>query len=721
MPLTPDSKNIINGLTVYTYNLVEHNPNKIDMPKGKRKKTVAITIHNTEWINVASNTTPAEQYVRATQNGAMRSTRVNYYVDDVCAWQCMPDDYVNWSCADGTVNPNSGNNTSLAIEVIGKSKEAEANVIKLAAFLLKKYNLTVENGLRTHTYWLNVKDGKRGSIDSLNVLHNPYKNCLPIDSTELLTPNGWMSLKDIKVGQKIAQYDKGEISFVECQAVVDPYEETVVKSRYFEATKNHRMYGAKYSNLKKYQEVSWGDILASSTVYRIPTSGSLKIEEYLPLSDEQLLLLAWIQGDGYYMKDKSNNNCIGIEFHLKKQRKIDRIKFILDEMQIEYRENWCQDGSVHIRIYDTSLYDWAEQWLSNKKFTFKMLNMSQEQFEIFMNELYIIDGHKNERQQMYTSAQIENLDFIQALCTTHKTRSSLCTLGSSKKYIGEQPVCLNVLKTNASFCSKGEQEERKTMVSCVSVPSSYIVVRQNNHVFITGNCPAYILPHWSEFKAEVIKAYNALADNAAATQPEKKPTEPKTPSAEPHYYRIRKSWDDPKSQIGAFTTLDNAIKKWQEGYFVYDWEGNVVYPVEEEKQPEIIYCAYATNKWNSDIINYNDKNSLGFAGVQGYPMNGLAIKTDVGKISYRVHIKNGGWLSWITKFDKNDWYRGCAGYKTQQIDGVQISLESEEYDVKYRVSARGQDYYQWKTGGTDYAGRLGYPIDRIQIGLVKRQ
>lgn len=410
MPLTPDSKNIINGLTVYTYNLVEHNPNKIDMPKGKRKKTVAITIHNTEWINVASNTTPAEQYVRATQNGAMKSTRVNYYVDNVCAWQCMPDDYVNWSCADGTSNPNSGNNTSLAIEVIGKSKEAEANVIKLAAFLLKKYNLTVENGLRTHTYWLNVKDGKKGAINSLNVLHNPYKDC-----------------------------------------------------------------------------------------------------------------------------------------------------------------------------------------------------------------------------------------------------------------------------------------------------------------------PAYILPHWSEFKAEVIKAYNALTDNTPAAQPTPKPTEPKTPSAEPHYYRIRKSWDDPKSQIGAFTTLDNAIKKWQEGYFIYDWEGNVVYPVEEEKQPEIIYCAYATNKWNSDIINYNDKNSLGFAGIQGYPMNGLAIKTDVGKISYRVHIKNGGWLSWITKFDKNDWYRGCAGYKTQQIDGVQISLESEEYNVKYRVSARGQDYYQWKIGGTDYAGRLGYPIDRIQIGLIKKQ
>jgi N-acetylmuramoyl-L-alanine amidase CwlA len=107
----------------------------------------------------------------------MRDVRVHYYVDDICAWQCLPDDYVNWSCADGCANPNSGNNTSVAIEVIGNSGKAEANAVKLVAYLLNKYNLYVTNGLRTHTYWLNVKDGKTGTIDYLNTAHNSYKNC----------------------------------------------------------------------------------------------------------------------------------------------------------------------------------------------------------------------------------------------------------------------------------------------------------------------------------------------------------------------------------------------------------------------------------------------------------------------------------------------------------------------------------------------------------------
>ena len=47
------------------------------------------------------------------------------------------------------------------------------------------------------------------------------------------------------------------------------------------------------------------------------------------------------------------------------------------------------------------------------------------------------------------------------------------------------------------------------------------------------------------------------------------------------YYRVRKSWDDPSSQIGAYTVLENAIKKADEnpGYYVFDENGKAVYPV----------------------------------------------------------------------------------------------------------------------------------------------
>lgn len=42
-------------------------------------------------------------------------------------------------------------------------------------------------------------------------------------------------------------------------------------------------------------------------------------------------------------------------------------------------------------------------------------------------------------------------------------------------------------------------------------------------------------------------------------------------------YRVRKSWDDAKSQLGAYASFDNAKKSCPSGYNVYDWNGNVVY------------------------------------------------------------------------------------------------------------------------------------------------
>ena len=44
-------------------------------------------------------------------------------------------------------------------------------------------------------------------------------------------------------------------------------------------------------------------------------------------------------------------------------------------------------------------------------------------------------------------------------------------------------------------------------------------------------------------------------------------------------YRVRKSWDNVASQLGAFSSLENAKAACKTGYSVFDENGNVVYPV----------------------------------------------------------------------------------------------------------------------------------------------
>ena len=178
--LKPDKTTTLGGVTVNEYLLTKHNPNRIDMPYASMDgKIIGVTIHNTDWISTASVTTPAEQYTRATVNGNMNDVRVHYYVDNTCAWQNLPLTLSGWHAADGSGN---GNRRTIAIECIMSSayndrdKKSEDNAAKLAAALLKKYNLSIDH-LYTHTHWLNVRDGKSGGVDYLNTAKNTYKMC----------------------------------------------------------------------------------------------------------------------------------------------------------------------------------------------------------------------------------------------------------------------------------------------------------------------------------------------------------------------------------------------------------------------------------------------------------------------------------------------------------------------------------------------------------------
>lgn len=48
-------------------------------------------------------------------------------------------------------------------------------------------------------------------------------------------------------------------------------------------------------------------------------------------------------------------------------------------------------------------------------------------------------------------------------------------------------------------------------------------------------------------------------------------------AAEEKWYRVRRTWSDEKSQLGAYTNLDNAKANCPGGYSVFDWSGKAVY------------------------------------------------------------------------------------------------------------------------------------------------
>lgn len=72
-------------------------------------------------------------------------------------------------------------------------------------------------------------------------------------------------------------------------------------------------------------------------------------------------------------------------------------------------------------------------------------------------------------------------------------------------------------------------------------------------------------------------------------------------------YRVRKSWSDAKSQIGAYKVLANAKKKADEksGYKVFDASGNVVYPAAAKPAPALAPTKDTSYKVQVSIPNLN--------------------------------------------------------------------------------------------------------------------
>lgn len=142
-----------------------------------------------------------------------------------------------------------------------------------------------------------------------------------------------------------------------------------------------------------------------------------------------------------------------------------------------------------------------------------------------------------------------------------------------------------------------------------------------------------------------------------------------------------------------------------------------------ESLPDVFYRVKTKAVgWLPQIKNLED-----YAGIPGQAVTGFMVKASKGSIKYRAHIKGGSWLPWVTGYNVKDAVNGFAG-DFREIDAIQIYYVSpggEKHKVKYRVSPKNGNYYDWqtnveKTNGQDgYAGAFGRSVDRIQIVLIK--
>lgn len=499
-----------------------------------------IVIHYTACTNVS-----AKDMCKAMRNNKKASS--HFYIDenDICS--AVPLNYIAWHVGDGKCkqpDPNKkmslqelskykckdwrydlaasnhlkwqsnnddflGNSQSIGVDICVKKKSTKTkkatdldwyfdehaidNTAKLVAYLMKKYSIDIDHVI-TH-------------CDATGKL------CLPIENTEIMTPDGFVKLSDISVGDLVYQYnpDTKLVEITKVISKVEPYIANVCKNRDFEATLNHRMIVE--SDRKHIHECQFSDLLGKKYYYITSCDNN---NQDCNITDDQIRLLVQIQGDGHFEykctdRKKQHKKLYYMSFHLKKERKILNLRQLLNRMNLQYSESIRRDGTVYFRIKIDDIKNLTDEWLINKCFSNKFLSLSKRQFEIFLDELWKVDACITTNKLLYSTTQKQNLDVVQTLCAMNNIRTHF--------YMQRNVYMLSIVNRRHSS-SVNNYSFNEKIVSCIEVPSSYIIIRQNGSTFITGNCPqpfAYPFNEgdklWNEFKNKV-SFYLTLSINA---------------------------------------------------------------------------------------------------------------------------------------------------------------------------------------------------------------
>lgn len=177
---------------------------------------------------------------------------------------------------------------------------------------------------------------------------------------------------------------------------------------------------------------------------------------------------------------------------------------------------------------------------------------------------------------------------------------------------------------------------------------------------------------------------------------------------------------------GKIIAIVSGQAKYQLDSGVFCNDGDIIgLYTEPQKNPtvqNVYYKVYAGGRWYSEVKNLDD-----YAGDAIHAIKGIAVKTDIGSVKYRVHTRNGHWYPYVTGYNIQDGNNGYAGDLVNDIDMVEIYYTTPAGYVtrkaKYRVAPVGKNYYSWQldnetgNGMDGYAGAAGVQLGKLQIVL----
>ena len=360
------------------------------------------------------------------------------------------------------------------------------------------------------------KDGIKLGLDKQVCFITGGAGCVDAD-TEFFDGTGWKRIADYIMGDKVLQYeDGGKATLVSpSNYIKEPCDELWHFETKYGTNQticdNHRIIYWTAKNKKR--ECTISDIIEAQnnpysgwrgrfeTVFQYDGKG-------IDLSDAQIRLMCAIIADGSFYSNATTerdswNTC---RFHIKKERKKQRLRYLFKLNKLEWRETPSQN------IGYTDFYIVAPR--REKQYESYWYNCTNHQLQIVCDEVLHWDGsfktpnHMGVSRKSFSTTVKQTADFVQfafsacgyRVAIRVRDRVGKTKILNDKEYIRQTlEYELNVTERHfVGLNSDIRQNQNKTIPYkvptvdgykyCFTVPSGMLVLRREGQIFITGNC-----------------------------------------------------------------------------------------------------------------------------------------------------------------------------------------------------------------------------------------
>lgn len=365
------------------------------------------------------------------------------------------------------------------------------------------------------------KEGKLGAeircVVSVSMLTEGW-DCLDSE-TEILTPRGWVGRGGIEVGEEVYSLNR-ETGKLEVVPVLDYGERQVrpdecmvrIESPHLNirVTEGHEFH-LKYRNPRDGGKLSEGFITKTGyqlyerkSRYALPLTAE-PIDEFpgLPLSDDEIRLIAWFMTDGgfsgYRLAISQSK-----DYHHEIRALLNRLGLDYTEQSIEPGEQGYANGKSYYRFTvpkGTAKSSLARNgWYPYREYLDKTVApalhlMTRRQFEIFWEELLKGDGEQGEGKAGWLwcceKAQVDaytQMAIARGFSASYSERTT--TNGKVVYRVSVREAQWITTDPNDDRASKVvlEKPELGEWVWCIRNQNSTIVTRRRGKIVILGNC-----------------------------------------------------------------------------------------------------------------------------------------------------------------------------------------------------------------------------------------